>query len=249
MRLKGKIAIVTGASSGMGAADARLFAEEGAAVVIADILEEEGRSLAGALVKAGARVVFERLDVTDVSAWDRVMATTIARFGALDILVNNAGLTGSGVSDVTDVDIFDRLIAVNLRGTFLGIRAAAAYMKSRGGSIVNMSSICGNTGTPGIHFAYNASKGAVRTITKAAAAEFGLYGIRVNSVHPGVMPPMRNLNLSAVAPVASRIAARIPLGRIGEVDEVARAVLFLASDDASYISGAELYVDGGFLAN
>jgi NAD(P)-dependent dehydrogenase (short-subunit alcohol dehydrogenase family) len=247
MRMKDKVAIVTGGASGMGAADVRVLAREGATVVIADILEDEARQLAGELTAGGANVVFERLDVTDMDNWAHVTDATASRFGSLDVLVNNAGLTGAGVDDVADVALFDRIVAVNLRGVFLGIRSAVVHMAAHGGSIVNLSSICGNTGTPGIHLAYNASKGGVRALTKAAAAQYGPQNIRVNSIHPGVMPPMRNRVQHSV--VGERTLARVPLGRTGEVDEVANAVLFLASDESSYISGAELYVDGGFLAN
>jgi len=247
MRMKDKVAIVTGGASGMGAADVRVLAREGARVVIADILEDEARQLVDTLTADGAAVVFERLDVTDPDQWERATAATVSRFGGLDVLVNNAGLTGAGIDDVADISMFDRIIAVNLRGVFLGTRSAVVHMTAKGGSIVNMSSICGNTGTPGIHLAYNASKGGVRALTKAAAAQYGPQNIRVNSIHPGVMPPMRNRVQHSV--VGDRTLARVPLGRTGEVDEVANAVLFLASDESSYISGAELYVDGGFLAN
>src|SRR5271170_349426 len=247
MRMKDKVAIVTGGASGMGAADVRVLAREGATVVIADILEDEARGLVDALTADGVTVVFERLDVTDPYQWERATAATVSRFGGLDVLVNNAGLTGAGVDDVADVDRFDRIIAVNLRGVFLGIRSAVVHMAAKGGAIVNMSSICGNTGTPGIHLAYNASKGGVRALTKAAAAQYGPQNIRVNSIHPGVMPPMRNRVQHSL--VGDRTLARVPLGRTGEDDEVANAVLILASDESSYISGAELYVDGGFLAN
>ena len=247
MRLKDKVAIVTGAASGMGAADARMFAREGAKVVIADILEEDASAIVQEIADAGGVAVFEKLDVTDPADWERVTAAAVSRFGKLDILVNNAGLTGAGVDDVTEIDRYDRIMAVNLRGVFLGIRAAVPHMAaSGGGSIVNMSSICGNTGTPGIHLAYNASKGGVRALTKAAAAQYGPDKVRVNSIHPGVLPPMRNRVQHT--DVGERTLARVPLGRTGEVDEVASTALFLASDDSSYVSGAEIYVDGGYLA-
>ena len=172
-------------------------------------------------------------------------AAADSRFGALDILVNNAGLTGAGVQDVDEIGLFDRLVAVNLRGAFLGIRAAVRRMDGRGGAIVNIASISANIGNPGVHIGYNASKGGVRTLTKAAAAEYGPKKIRVNSVHPGVLPPMLG---SKRVEVAESLLSRVPLRRTGELEEVSNAVLFLASDEASYISGAELYVDGGLLA-
>ena len=245
MRVKDKVTIITGAASGMGAAEARLFAKEGARVVLADRLEDQGRALAEEITAAGGEAVFEPLDISDEAQWDRVVAATVDRFGPLDILVNNAGITGSGVPDVEDVALFDRLVAVNLRGPFLGIRAAVKQMKGRGGSIVNLASISANLGNPGVHLGYNASKGGVRTLTKSAAAQYGPFNIRVNSVHPGLLPPMIG---SKAAEVSAPLLARLPLRRHGRVEEVAHAVLFLASDEASYITGAELYVDGGLLA-
>lgn len=245
MRVKGKVTIITGASSGMGAAHARLFGREGARVVVADVLEAEGRKVAADIIANGGEAVFEHLDITSEADWDRVMDAATARFGPLDILVNNAAITGSGVPEIDGIELFDRLIAVNLRGPFLGIRAAVRRMEGRGGAIVNVASISSNIGNPGIHIGYNASKGGVRTLTKAAAAEYGPRKIRVNSVHPGVLPPMMGAKR---VDVAEPLLARIPLNRAGNAEEVSNAVLFLASDEASYISGAELYVDGGLLA-
>ncbi|API59367.1 cyclopentanol dehydrogenase [Tardibacter chloracetimidivorans] len=245
MRLNGKVAIITGAASGMGASHARLFGREGASVIVADVLEAEGRAVAEDIVAKGGKAVFERLDISSEADWDRVMDAAVSRFGALDILVNNAGLTGAGVQDVDEIGLFDRLVAVNLRGAFLGIRAAVRRMDGRGGAIVNIASISANIGNPGVHIGYNASKGGVRTLTKAAAAEYGPKKIRVNSVHPGVLPPMLG---SKRVEVAESLLSRVPLRRTGELEEVSNAVLFLASDEASYISGAELYVDGGLLA-
>jgi NAD(P)-dependent dehydrogenase (short-subunit alcohol dehydrogenase family) len=172
----------------------------------------------------------------------------LQRFGRIDILVNNAGISGSAVPDVTELDLFDRLISVNLRGTFLGIRAVVPHMAAAGGgSIVNISSICSHVGTPGVHVGYHASKGGIRALTKAAAAQYGPQKIRVNSIHPGAMPPMRDRQLNSHA-ARDRVIARVPLGRVGEVDDVAHTVVFLASDESAYITGAELVVDGGFLA-
>ena len=148
---------------------------------------------------------------------------------------------------MTEIDLFDRLIAVNLRGTFLGIRAVVPHMLQTGGSIINISSICSHVGTPGVHVGYHASKGGIRALTKAAAAEFGPQKIRVNSIHPGVMPPMRDRQLSSHA-ARDKIIARVPLRRVGVPRDVSNAVLFLASDESAYITGTELSVDGGFLA-
>ncbi|MHA3794029.1 glucose 1-dehydrogenase [Sphingomonas sp. YL-JM2C] len=244
MRVKGKVTIITGAASGMGASHARLFAREGARVVVADILEAEGRAVVEDIVARGGEAVFERLDISSEADWDRVMDAATARFGPLDILVNNAGLTGSGVQDVDEIALFDRLIATNLRGPFLGVRAAVRRMEGRGGAIVNVASISANIGNPGVHIGYNASKGGVRTLTRAAAAEYGPRKIRVNSVNPGVLPPMIG---SKRVDVAEGLLARVPLNRTGQVEEVSNAVLFLASDEASYINGVELDVDGGLV--
>ena len=248
MRLQNKTAIITGAASGMGLADARRFLEEGARVVITDQLGDAGRALAAELVAQGHPVLFVQHDVADPAQWEAVVQATLQRFGRIDILVNNAGISGSAVPDVTELELFDRLISVNLRGTFLGIRAVVPHMAATGGgSIVNISSICSHVGTPGVHVGYHASKGGIRALTKAAAAQYGAQKIRVNSIHPGAMPPMRDRQLSSHA-ARDRVIARVPLGRVGEVDDVAHTVVFLASDESAYITGAELVVDGGFLA-
>jgi NAD(P)-dependent dehydrogenase (short-subunit alcohol dehydrogenase family) len=252
MRLAGKVAIISGAASGMGAATARRFAREGARVVIADQLEAEGRKVAeeiNATNAPGEEAVFMRLDVTDEANWTQVVNEAMRRFGKLDIMVNNAGISGSAVADMLDTDAWDKLMAVNSRGVFLGTKYAVQAMKqSGGGSIVNLSSISGNTGQTMTHMGYNASKGAVRTLTKSTAVQFGKDGIRANSVHPGLMPPMRTSGATADPAVRAKMLQGVPLRRAGEVDEVANAILFLASDEASYITGAELYVDGGYLA-
>jgi NAD(P)-dependent dehydrogenase (short-subunit alcohol dehydrogenase family) len=249
MRLEGKVAIVSGAASGMGAATARRFAKEGAAVVIADVLEEEGRQVAAEITRANATAEFMHLDVTSEDDWKAVIEATVQRYGKLDVLVNNAGISGSAVSDMLDTEAWDRLMAVNARGVFLGTKhAVLAMQRAGGGSIVNLSSISGNTGQTMTHMGYNASKGAVRTLTKSTAVQFGRDGIRANSVHPGLMPPMRTSGATADPTVRAKMLEGVPLRRAGEIDEVANAVLFLASDEASYITGAELYVDGGYLA-
>ena len=246
MRLAGKVAIVTGAASGMGAATARRFAAEGAKVVVADMLEVEGKAVASGI---GDAAVFMALNVTDEAQWKKVVADTVARFGKLDILVNNAGISGSATNDLLDSGMWDRVMSVNATGVFLGTAASVpAMQKSGGGSIVNFSSISGIVGQTMVHMAYNASKGAVRTMSKSTAVQFGKDKIRCNSVHPGLMPPMRTSGATADPAVREKMLRSVPLGRTGEVDEVANAVLFLASDEASYITGAEIYVDGGYLA-
>ena len=249
MRLAGKVAIISGAASGMGAATARRFGKEGACVVIADMLEEEGKAVADEVNEAGGKAMFMALNVTDEAGWKKVVDATVAAFGRLDILVNNAGISGSATNDMLDSGLWERVMAVNSTGVFLGTAAAVRQMqRNGGGSIVNLSSISGVVGQTFVHMSYNAAKGAVRIMTKSTAVQFGKDRIRCNSIHPGLMPPMRTSGATADPAVRERMLKAVPLGRAGEVDEVANAILFLASDEASYITGAELYVDGGYLA-
>jgi NAD(P)-dependent dehydrogenase (short-subunit alcohol dehydrogenase family) len=246
MRLKDKVAIVTGGAHGMGEAEARLFAQEGAAVVIADVLPDIGEAVAADIQAGQGRARFVRTDVTSETDWQRLIAQTIATFGKLDILVNNAGISGSAVGDPDELEGWQRIMAINAQGVFLGTKLAAAAMIPNGkGSIVNISSIMGFVGSADSHPGYAASKGAVRLYTKSAAAKYGPHGIRVNSVHPGYMPPM--LNATNAAGRASKIDAT-PLRRLGEPIEVAYGVLFLASDEASFVTGTELVIDGGYIA-
>jgi NAD(P)-dependent dehydrogenase (short-subunit alcohol dehydrogenase family) len=249
MRLENKVAIVSGSASGMGAATARRFAKEGAKVVVADMLQEEGRAVVAQITASGGTAMFQALNVTEEASWKAVVDATVAAYGRLDIMVNNAGISGSAVNDLLETGIWDRVMAVNSTGVFLGTKFAVEQMRQNGGgSIVNLSSISGVVGQTMVHMSYNASKGAVRTLTKATAVQFGKDNIRANSVHPGLMPPMRTSGATADPVVRAKMLKAVPLGRNGEVDEVANAVLFLASDEASYITGAELYVDGGYLA-
>jgi NAD(P)-dependent dehydrogenase (short-subunit alcohol dehydrogenase family) len=249
MRLQGKVAVISGAAHGMGEVEARLFAAEGARVVIADILENEAQEVVAAITGAGGEALFVRLDVTREEDWQEVVSTTVARLGKLDILVNNAGISGTYTSDLMSTEAWDRIMAINARGVFLGMKyAIPAMQKAGGGSIVNISSISGVVGQDYTHMAYNASKGAVRIMTKSAAVQYAKDGIRVNSVHPGVMPAMRTSRGSAMPETRQRMLAQVPMGREGRREEVGYAVLFLASDEASYITGTELVVDGGFLA-
>lgn len=248
MRLQNKVALITGAASGMGESMAHVFAREGASVVLTDLLEEEGEAVAASIRSAGGEAGFLRHDVTDEAQWQQVITATLQRHGKLDIVVNNAGISG-GLPDRLDVAAFDRLMQVNARGTFLGMKYAIEHMqKAGGGSIVNISSISGIVGQDFVHMGYNGAKGAIRTMTKSAAVQFGPAGIRVNSVHPGIMPPMRTSQTSADPTIRARVLEGVPLRRAGRVEEVANAVLFLASDEASYITGAELVVDGGLVA-
>ncbi len=246
MRLANKVAIISGAASGMGAATARMFAREGAKVVIADVLEHQGREVATGI---GASARFELLDVAKEESWAAVVATTTREFGKVDILVNNAGISGSAEQDFYSTGAWHRIMAVNATGVFFGIKyAIPAMVANDGGSIVNLSSIAGVIGSEHVHIAYNASKAAVRLMTKWAAVQHVKDNIRANSVHPGVMPPMRTSGRTADPAVRAERMRFIPMRRPGEVDEVAHAILFLASDEASYITGSEIHVDGGVLA-
>ncbi len=223
----------------MGEAEARLFAQEGAKVVVADVLSEHIRA-------GGGEAIAATIDVTSEPAWVALIKKTVARYGRLDMLVNNAGISGSSVGDPDGLEGWHRIIAVNQTSVFLGTKLAAEQMaKTGGGSIVNISSIMGFVGGASGHPAYSASKGAVRIYTKSAAVRYGPLGIRVNSVHPGSMPPM--LNATNANERADKIALT-PLRRLGEPIEVAYGVLFLASDEASFVTGTELVIDGGYIA-
>ncbi len=247
MRLEGKVAIISGAASDMGAEEARLFAREGARVVIADRLEPEGRAIEAAITGDGGQALFAPLDVTNEADWQRTVETTMGRFGKIDILVNNAGISSTSVADPLDTAGWHRIMDINATGVFLGTKTVIPVMQSaRHGAIVNISSIMGFVGGEGGHPAYHASKGAVRIFTKAMAVRYGPEGIRVNSVHPGFMPPMRTSRPQESMRLAQVEAT--PLRRTGELIEVAYGVLFLASDEASFITGTELVIDGGFIA-
>lgn len=246
MRLEDKVAIVTGGAHGMGECEARLFAQEGAKVVIADVLADLGQTVAGDLETGQQSARFIRTDVTSEGDWRRLIAETIAAYGRLDILVNNAGISGSSVGDPNGVDGWNRLLAVNATSVFLGTKLAAAEMaKTGGGSIVNISSIMGIVGGEENHPGYHASKAAVRNYSKAAAVRYGPLNVRVNSVHPGYLPPM--LNATNAGERDAKVS-QTPLRRIGTPMEVAYGVLFLASDEASFVTGAELTIDGGYIA-
>ena len=246
MRLAGMVAMVTGGASGMGKSEATIFAREGARVVVADQLEAEGKEVAKAI---GDAARFVKLDVTSESEWAAAIAYAEREFGKLDILVNNAGISGTYQADLTSTEAWDRVMDINAKGVFLGMKhAAPAMQRAGGGAIVNISSISGFAGQHGVHMAYNASKGAVRIMTKTAAVQWAGDNIRVNSVHPGFMPAMRTSVGSANPEWRAKVLRAVPMKREGRVEEVAHAVLFLASDEASYITGTELVVDGGFLA-
>ena len=246
MRLKDKVALISGGARGIGAAEARLLAREGARVVIGDVLEQGGRQIEAEINETGGEAVFVRLDVTSESSWQEAVAATVARFGRLDVLVNNAGIGASGGIEEISVEGWDRMMAVNAKGVFLGAKHAIPAMREAGGgSIVNISSAAGIAPAPGTSAAYAASKGAVRLFTKATAIQYAGEGIRCNSVHPG---PTDTDMLSASLPDRARQLeqiGRIPIGRVGTPDEIAYGVLFLASDESSFMTGSELVIDGG----
>jgi len=251
-RVAGKVALVTGGASGLGQASAERLAEEGALVVLSDVNVEGGMRVAEAIAATGAAASFVEQDTTSEDGWDATVAEVLSRHGKLDVLFNNAGvgrLDGSFI-DGMSMEIWRKTLAVNLDGVFLGLRAAIRAMKrGEGGSIINTSSIYGIVGALGAA-AYNASKGGVRTLTKAAALECARdgSGIRVNSVHPG------HIETPMIAPrveteeLRAALTAMYPVGHLGEPLDIANAVLFLASDESKFMTGAELVVDGGFTA-
>ena len=249
MRLENKVALISGGARGMGAAEARLFAREGAKVVIGDVLEEDGHQTEAQINESGRECLFVRLDVTSEANWQEAVATTVARFGKLDILVNNAGIYPPALIEDTTEELWDRIMDINGKGVFLGTKCAIPEMrKAGGGSIVNISSISGIVGQSYVSAVYNASKGAVRILTKSTAIQYASEGIRVNSVHPGpIDTPMTAFRQGGPPAVAESIA-RVPLGRNGQPDDVAFGVLYLASDESSFVTGSELVIDGGFIA-
>jgi cyclopentanol dehydrogenase len=245
-RLDGKVALISGAARGQGEAEARLFAAEGASVVLGDIRAELGEQVAGEITAAGGRAVFTPLDVSREADWARAVALAEGTFGKLDILVNNAAIIGiEGIME-TSIELWNRVIAVNQTGTFLGMRAAIpALRRSGGGSIVNISSVLATMGS-GNSASYTASKGAVTALTRTVSVELATEGIRVNAVHPGgVETPMAAECLGDDAEARRALIAAHPMGRIGGPGEIATGVLFLASDEASFVTGATLVIDGG----
>ena len=244
-RLNGKVAIISGAARGQGAAEARLFVAEGAKVVLGDVLDEPGFELAKEL---GDAAHYQHLDVTNESDWAVIVEACVARFGRLDILINNAGIVRAAPLEHTTLEDYRAVVEVNQVGNFLGMRAVVAAMREAGGgSIVNVSS---NAGLEGVHgvIGYVASKWAVRGMTKAAAMELGPYGIRVNSVHPGGVdtPMLAQGDFDAVD--KNSVWRSQPIPRIGQPEELARMMVFLASDESSYSTGSEFVADGGMTA-
>ena len=247
MRLEGKVALISGGARGMGAEEALLFAREGARVVIADVLEAEGRALAASI--PGGQAIFVRLDVTKEADWQRAVSLAEEIYKRLDILVNNAGVSAVGGIEDTTVEEWDRVMEVNAKGVFLGTKyAIPAMQRSGGGSIINISSQLGIVAMSESSPQYIASKGAVRLLTKSTAIQYAADAIRCNSVHPGpIVTPMTEGRRSDPA-VRELMTSRIPLGRYGEAIDVAYGVLYLASDEASFVTGSELVIDGGWVA-
>ena len=248
MRLQGKVALITGAARGQGAEEARMFAKEGAKVVLADVTDQEGMAVAAEIAEAGGDALYVHLDVTNEDEWDAAVQSAVAAFGKLDILVNNAGIWRRGHVLETSSDQWDDIMDVNAKGVFLGTKAAIPEIrKAGGGSIVNISSIAGLTG--GRTSSYAASKGAVRLLTKSTAIQYAADGIRCNSVHPGVIETPMTTPIMLNTPEGRELnASRHPLGRFGQPEDIAYGVLFLASDESSFMTGSELVIDGGLTA-
>ena len=249
-RLDGKVALISGGARGQGAAEARLFAQEGAKVVIGDVLDAEGTRVAAEIAESGGDALYVHLDVAHEEDWRSAIGEAISRFGKLDVLVNNAGISGRRrrVEDTT-VEDWDTILDVNAKGVFLGTKQAIPEMrKAGGGSIINISSTAGLVGSPR-NSAYTASKGAVRLFTKATAIQYANEGIRANSIHPGsIDTEMSHQIWQGEEQNREAAIARTPLGRIGTTEDIAYGVLFLASDESSFMTGSELVIDGGSTA-
>ncbi len=247
-RLDGRVALVTGAASGIGESIAVRLAAEGAAVLVTDIADEPGEAVAKSIVEAGGKASYAHLDVASERDWASAVTRAVDEFGGLDILVNNAGMGDLATIEDTSLEDWQRTIAIDQTGVFLGMKTAAGELaKSSHASVINISSIFGTSGGFGTSPAYHAAKGAVRTLTKNAALHWAEKGIRVNSVHPGfidtpILEPTRGTEFERT------MISLTPMGRLGRPEEVAAGVAYLASDDASFVTGLELYIDGGFMA-
>ena len=244
-RLEGRVALITGAASGIGRATAERLASEGAVVVVTDVQDEAGEETAAAL---DGDALFVHLDVTDEAGWQAAVDRVLAERDRLDVLVNNAGLGDLAPIEETTLADWERTVAIDQTGVFLGMKSCADALKASGhGSVINISSIFGTSGGFGTSPAYHAAKGAVRTLTKNIAIHWATEGVRVNSVHPGfIRTPI--LDQAKGTEVWDAMTAMTPMGRLGEPEEIAAAVAYLASDDASFVTGLELYVDGGYIA-
>lgn len=249
MRLAGKVAFISGGARGMGATEAKLFANEGAAVAIGDVLEEAGKRTEAEINQSGGQALFVSLDVTSEQSWLDAIGATVAKFGRLDILVNNAGVSAHGMIEFTTEADWDRVMDVNSKGPFLGTKAAIPEMrKSGGGSIINISSQLGLVGTEMSSPQYQSSKGAIRLLTKTTALQYAPDGIRCNSVHPGPVNTDMTADSRGDPENLGKMVGRIPMGRYGEPVEIANGVLYLASDESGFVTGSELVLDGGWTA-
>ena len=248
MRLQGKVALITGAARGQGAAEARLFAQEGAKVVLADVTDQEGIAVATEIAEEGADAIYVHLDVTNEVEWEAAIIETVSKFGKLDILVNNAGIWRRGHVTETSSEQWDSILDVNSKGVFLGTKAAIPEMrKAGGGSIVNISSTAGLVGSR-TSAAYSASKGAVRIFSKSTAIQYASEGIRANSIHPGPIDTDMGDQVWPDATSREASISRTALARIGTAKDIAYGALYLASDEASFVTGSELVIDGGVTA-
>ena len=248
-RLDGKVAIISGGARGMGATEAKMFAREGARVVFGDIREDEGKRVEAEIQESGGDALYVHLDVAREEDWREAVGLAATRYGTLHILVNNAGIGGGGKVEDTTVDEWERVMEVNINGVFLGTKAVIPFMRmAGGGSIINISSEMGiapsaRTGAP-----YVASKGAVRLFTKATAVQYAKDGIRANSVHPGPIATPMSEATRANPELNQGEVSQVPLGRWGQPEEVAYGVIYLASDESSFVTGSELVIDGGATA-
>jgi NAD(P)-dependent dehydrogenase (short-subunit alcohol dehydrogenase family) len=247
-RLEGRVALITGAASGIGKTTAQRLAAEGAAVLVTDIQVEAGEATVKEINGGGGRAAFFRHDVTSETEWEAACSAAVEEFGGLDILVNNAGMGDIKPIEDTSLADWDRTVAIDQTGVFLGMKTAAPHLKaSDHASVINISSIFGTSGGFGVSPAYHAAKGAVRTLTKNVALHWATDGVRVNSIHPGfIATPI--LEQSRDTPIWDGMTALTPMGTLGRPEDIAAGVAYLASDDAAFITGLELYIDGGYMA-
>ncbi len=248
-RLDGKVVLISGGAKGQGATEAQMMAMEGAKVVLGDILDEEGKKIEAQIRELGGDVSYIHLDVTSEADWVAAVALAVSTYGGLNVLVNNAGILIRKNLEETTAEDWDRIMSINAKGVFLGTKAAIPAMRQAGGgSIVNISSTAGLVSSPSGSVSYTATKGAVRLLTKSTAIQYAKEGIRCNSVHPGpIETDMIHASLEDPSALAERME-RLPMGRIGKPEEVAYGVIYLASDESSFVTGSELVIDGGTTA-
>ena len=248
-RLDGKVVLISGGTRGQGALETELFVTEGARVVFGDVLDDEGRDVERRIIESGGEAVYVHLDVTSDADWEDAVHTAEGRFGRLDVLVNNAGIANADPIEDTSEELWDRIMAVNTKGVFLGTRKVLpALRRAGGGSIINISSIAGILGRALTGSAYSASKGAVRTFTKTTAIQHASEGIRCNSIHPGPVDTPMLSGISDNPEVLRQRTHEVPLGRLGQPRDVAYGAIYLASDESAWITGIELIIDGGITA-